>query len=125
MPQFFVPMIGDNDPEAAFADMAKFAGAAAPALGARIYSIVWRHDGVEWTATVGEKLRGVETIEKKRGRDRTYIEVPRSTDDTVLAIYPGVPWLIMHDNKSKRWNVPILAGEPSSVTTFDPAAGQS
>lgn len=119
MPEFFVPLVEPDNQEAAYQDMAKFAGAAPRAAGNRIYSMTWRHDGVVWTATVGETLTGVETVTIGRGRDRKYREVPRSTNDTVMAIFPGAPGLIVHDDKSKRWANPILTGEAIETVRFD------
>jgi hypothetical protein len=118
MPEFFVPFVEPQNQEASYQEIAKFIGAAPRPLAERIYSMTWRHDGVVWTATVGEKLRGVATITTGRGRDRREREVPRSSDDTVLAIFPGSPGLIAHDNKSKLWNLPILTGEAISSVRF-------
>jgi len=118
MPNFFVPLIDNTDQEPAYQEMARLYGAGIPAPGDRVYSISWRHNGTLWTATVGEELRGVETVTKGRGRTRKEIEVPRSTSDTVLAIFPGLPFIIAHDNRSRVWNTPIYAGNPSSVVRF-------
>lgn len=119
MPAFFVPFVKPDNQEAAYADMAKFAGIAPRPEGNRIYSMTWRHDGVVWTATVGEMLTGVETVAIGRGRDRRYREVPRSTADTVMAIFPGAPGLIFHDDKGRRWANPILTGEAQENVRFD------
>lgn len=119
MPRFFIPHIDADKQEAAYAELAQMVGTVTANLERRVYSIVWTHDNVEWTATVGEQLRGIATIVQGRGRDKRERRVPRSTDDTVLAIFEGVPFLIAHDNKSRIWNVPILAGEPITVVRFD------
>lgn len=119
MPAFFVPMVEPVKQEETYAELAQFIGASAHRPGRRIYSLTWRHDNVEWIATVGETLRGTETKKIGRGRAATYRDVHRGTSDTVLAIYSGVPYLIAHDNKSRYWNMPILAGEPSRVVMFD------
>jgi len=118
MPQFFIPQVEPDKWEEAYQQIAAFIGAAAAPDGSRIYSITWKHDNAVWTATVGEQLRGVATISKGRGRDRREITAPRSSDDTVLAIFRGVPFLIAHDNRSRRWNLPILAGNPSAIVPF-------
>lgn len=120
MPRFFVPFAQDGRQEEMYAACAGLAGAAPRPLNERVYSMVWRHDGVRWTATVGETLRGVETVTRGRGSNRRETEVSRSTDDTVMAIFPGTPGLIVHDNRSKRWNLPILTGQAISITLFDP-----
>jgi hypothetical protein len=118
MPSFFVPMVDADQQEAAYGDLADFAGMAIQPPDRRVFSITWTHDGVEWTATVGEQLSGTETVTKGRGRDRRYFQVPRHTTDTVLAIFEGVPFRIMHDNRSRIWNLPIYAGKPSRVVNF-------
>src|SRR3712207_9121151 len=64
-------------------ELAQFAGAVAQPLDNRVFSITWKHDGVVWTATVGEQLRGTQTVTKGRGRDTRSFEVPRHTTDTV------------------------------------------
>lgn len=119
MPAFFIPNVGPEAQEDRYQELAKAVGAAAADPTRRIYSMTWTHDRVVWTATVGEQLRGIATIERGRGRNKTYQEVPRYSDDTVLAIFASVPFLIAHDGKSRYWNWPILAGEPSRVVYFD------
>ena len=118
MPEFFVPMIDPDMQDDAYREMAALFGGNPAEPGARIRSITWKHNSTVWTATVGEELRGTETIVKGRGRDKRYLEVPRSTNDTVLAIFAGAPYVIVHDNKSRIWNQPIYAGNPSRVATF-------
>lgn len=119
MPKFFVPFIEPEKQEDAYRLFAEMCGTWPRPFNERTYSIVWRHDGVIWTATVGETLRGIETISTGKGRNRLEREVPRSSDDTVLAIFSGHPGLIAHDNKSKRWNLPILTGEALNLVRFD------
>lgn len=119
MPAFFLPNVEREKQEEAYREMGQRAGAGAFDVAEAVYSISWRHDGVDWTATVGETLCGVETVELGRGRNKTFRDVPRRTDDTVLAIYPGDPFVIAHDSKSRTWNWPIYAGRPSRVVRFD------
>lgn len=119
MPEFFVPFVESEDHERAYQELAAVVGAVPRSIDSRIYSMTWRHNGEVWTATVGETLCGIATVTTGRGRIRKEREVPRRSDDTVLAIFPGHPGLIAHDNKSKRWNFPILTGEPLSVVRFD------
>lgn len=120
MPRFFVPFAEPGKQEEMYAACAALAGTGGRPQNERVYSMTWRHDGVRWTATVGETLRGIETVTTGRGRERREREVPRSTDDTVMAIFPGTPGLIVHDNKSRRWNLPILTGAAINLTLFDP-----
>ena len=119
MPDFFVPRVDTNEQEDAYKQLADFVGVASLDPARRIYSMTWKHDGVEWTAVVGEELRGTETKKIGKGRKATYREVPRGTNDTVLAVFSGVPHRIVHDNKSGYWNMPIYAGEPSRVEYFE------
>ncbi|KQO11100.1 hypothetical protein [Sphingomonas sp. Leaf242] len=118
MPGFFIPSVEADKQEEAYEQIASFIGAAPRAVGDRIYSMTWRHNRTVWTATVGEKLRGIETVVAGRGRDKRERELPRHSDDTVLAIFPGNPGLIAHDNKSRRWNLPILTGESWNIVRF-------
>lgn len=121
MPRFFVPFVEAEKQGEAYEQIARAIGAVPRAPSDRIYSMTWRHDGTVWTATVGETLRGVGTVSTGRGRERREREVPRHSDDTVLAIFPGSPGLIFHDNKSRVWNQPILTGEGWNIVRFDPA----
>jgi hypothetical protein len=118
MPAFFVPFVEAKNYEEAYQELAAAVGAAPRPPENRIYSMTWRHDGVVWTATVGETLKGVATVITGRGRDRREREVPRSSGDTVLAIFPGQPGLIAHDGKSGYWNFPILTGEALNIVRF-------
>ena len=104
--------------EEAYEQIARFIGADPRAVDDRIYSMTWRHNRTVWIATVGEKLRGIETVVAGRGRDKREREVPCHSDDTVLAIFPGNPGLIAHDNKSRMWNLPILTGESWNIVRF-------
>lgn len=123
MSAFFVPFVGAENYEEAYQELAAAVGASLRPPENRIYSMTWRHDGVVWTATVGETLKGVATVTVGRGRDRREREVPRGSNDTVLAIFPGQPGLIAHDGKSGQWNFPILTGEALSIVRF--ASSQS
>jgi hypothetical protein len=58
-PTFFVPAATTEMQESVYADFAKLCDSNVSDLERRIYSIVFVHDGEEWTATVGEALRGV------------------------------------------------------------------
>src|SRR5579875_2980020 len=60
---FFVPPehpdFTPEQQEAAYAEFAAMCRRPVPESDKRIYSITYVHDGEEWTATVGEPLRGV------------------------------------------------------------------
>ena len=118
MSAFFVPFVEAENCEGAYQELAAAVGAVSRPPENRIYSMTWRHDGVVWTATVGETLKGVATVTTGRGRDRREREIPRRSNDTVLAIFPGQPGLIAHDGKSGHWNFPILTGDALSIVRF-------
>ncbi|HEX8643339.1 MAG TPA: hypothetical protein VF702_05430 [Allosphingosinicella sp.] len=118
MSTFFVPGVDAENQERVYEELAALANVATPVRKDRVYSITWRHDGVEWTATVGEQLRGSQTITKGRGRLQRMITIPRSSSDTVLAIFRGLPFVIVHDNQTRTWNLPIYAGNPSRIVPF-------
>ena len=118
MPAFFVPQVEADLMEECYQQIAGLFNVTAPPPADRIFSITWTHDSVEWTATVGQQLKGFATITKGRGRDQRISRVARSTSDTVLAIFAGVPFQIAHDNHSRIWNMPIYAGSPSTVVRF-------
>jgi hypothetical protein len=115
---FFVPNAEPQDQEQAYLELTSWVNAAVPGPTNRVYSITWKHDGTEWTATVGKQLNGTQTITKGRGRQQRTMTVPRSSSDTVLAIFLGVPFIIVHDDRSRTWNQPIYAGSPSRIVHF-------
>jgi len=118
MPSFFVPHIDPEKHEEIYAELAQIAQRAVPLAGSRIYSITFRHNGETWTATVGETLKGTRIHTKGRGRTRIEREVPVRDGSTVMAIFPGVPFMVWHDGASRHWTNPFMAGEPSSITYF-------
>jgi hypothetical protein len=67
VPEFFVPKAEPDEQESVYAALAEFAQRRVPPATDRIYSITFGHDGVEWTATVGERLKG-HTIANPRAR---------------------------------------------------------
>ncbi len=118
MSQFFMPLIEPEKQEDAYQELARHFNVVAREPADRIRAISWKHNGVTWTATVGEQLRGTEDKKIGRGRAATYREVPHHSNDTVIVIFEGAPFQIVHDNKSRVWNVPIYAGTPSQVIRF-------
>jgi hypothetical protein len=125
-PQFFVPHAEPGTHEEAYAELARFAGRRALPLGQRIYAITYVHDGEEWTAQVGERLRG-HTIADPRARAKyRRIERPVSDAAMVLAIFPGTPYIVVTDGgvvgvTRSAWENPFLAGQPRSVALFGSA----
>lgn len=89
----------------------------------RIYSIDYRHDGSEWTATVGQQLKGVKiTTTRSRGQ-KIERRLPVYDSATVLAIFPGDPYFVVTNCRFTEgvrsyWENPFMAGRPTSVTYF-------
>jgi hypothetical protein len=133
-PRFFVPTVipavkADNQ-ESAYAELAKWCRRPVADPEKRVYSITFVHDGERWTATVGESLRG-RRIRRTRSRG-TRVEREESVSDpaVVLAIFAGVPYMVVTNHRlaehrvGSAWENPFLAGEPESVTYFpSPPAG--
>jgi hypothetical protein len=119
-PTFFVPDVPAEEQEDSYKEMADFCHRPALPPDQRIYSIVYTHDSVEWTASVGRQLRGTKTT-LKRGRE---LRTPHSDSATVLAIFPGNPYLVVTDkgphfgNARSQWENPFMVGQPNSVTRF-------
>lgn len=122
-PKFFVPAATPDNQESVYADFARWCGCAVPSPESRIYSITYVHDGEEWTATVGEHLRGIRhRTTRSRGKK---IERTQHLSDPaiVLAIFPGVPYMVVTNhriagNVGSAWENPFLAGQPKSITYF-------
>jgi hypothetical protein len=122
-PAFFLPAATPENQEEMFAELAKWCDRAVPPLAGRIYSITYVHDVAEWTATVGNTLRGVRRrVTRSRGKkiERTELE---SDPATVLAIFPGEPFMVVTNhgiggNVGSAWVNPFMAGRPRSVTYF-------
>jgi hypothetical protein len=135
VPRFFVPMATlDNDEEVYF-ELARWSSRPVPSFEKRIYSITFVHAGDEWTATVGEPLRGVRR-RSKRSRGEQSEEPRRLTDPAIVqGIFPGLPgppgtaFVVvtdyqLADSTSSAWANPFEAGRPTSITYFSsPRAG--
>ena len=123
-PAFFVPRASDDAAEAAYGELARFCGRTALPARERIYSIVYVHDGEEWTATVGRQLSGVKRwTTRSRGRKIDHVEHPTDSA-TVLAIFPGVPFMVVTDARMvpgirSYWENPFMVGKPRSIDLFE------
>jgi hypothetical protein len=123
-PVFLIPGTSDDELERRYAELAAMCSCEPPPPGERISSIRYGHDGSEWVATVGETLRG-EKITRKR-RKGEWVERRETLTDpaTVLAIFPGSPYLVVTDkgpflgNANSWWENPFMAGVPKSVRHF-------
>lgn len=127
MPVFFVPTINgvaSDEQENAYARFAHLCRCAVPAPGRRIFSITYRHDGVQWTATVGETLHGISTRTKRVRGTIVNQDMSHSDPAMVLAIFPGPPcYRVVTDSGRSAgsrtgWENPFLAGEPDEVVYF-------
>lgn len=120
---FFVPATAVEKAESVYADFAKWCGSKVPAPRDRVYSITWIHADEEWTATVGEPLRGIRRVTAPGKKiERT----DRLRDPAiVLAIFPDVPFKVVTnhfiDGKTSvhsAWVNPFLASSIKSITYF-------
>jgi len=132
-PAFFVPFAEPDKQEEAYADLAGWCHKdcapivtwdrdSVPPPGQRVYSIAFTHDGEQWTATVGEQLRGVQ-IKKSRVRGKQVERrIAKGDAATVLAIFPGECYVVVTNGGIggvvSAWGNPFLAGKPYSVTRF-------
>jgi len=130
-PAFFVPAATPENSEEVYADLARIAGAEVPPLRERVYSIEFVHDGETWTATVGEKLRGLKPPRPKRRRRPQSLDAPTprlaklGDPAIVLAIFRGpYTFVVVTNHRIGGWSVgsawenPFFAGEPTEVVRF-------
>jgi hypothetical protein len=121
--RFFLPSVPTDKQEEAYSGLAKLAGRPVPVNHSRIYSITYRHDGDEWTATVGEKLHGHTIADSRARAKKRRTERPLGDSAVVAAIFPGVPFLVFTDSgygagSRSAWENPFMAGQSTSVTYF-------
>ena len=119
-PRFFVPGVEEADQEAAYADLAQFAGRPPTPLAERVFSITYKHDGELWTSTVAEASRGTQTRTTGRGSGRREAVTRLSDPAITLAIFPGNPYVIVTDHNLRKrratsWANPFLMG-PGSIS---------
>src|SRR6267143_4823594 len=98
-PSFFVPAATPDNQESVYAGFAEWCQRPVSPLERRIYSITYVHDGDEWTATVGEALRGIRyRTSRSKGKK---IERTNQIGDPaiVLAIFPGVPFKVVTNHR--------------------------
>ena len=123
VPKFFLPVSSPDTVETDFASVAKMAHCAVPELSQRVYSITFTNDGEEWVATVGQQLRGVQRRKVRSGGASVECDRPVSDPATVLAIFPGSPYIVVTNHRiaadlGSKWENPFMAGQPKSVTRF-------
>lgn len=110
-PKFFVPAGADPDKyEEVFEALAGLHGFKPTPADRRIYSISFVHDGEEWTATVGERLRGVRLPNRRSRSKKPYYPQPLSDQAVVMAIFPGDPHKVLTDGaRGSKWANPFMA----------------
>lgn len=117
-PSFFVPLVDADKQEAAYEALALVCGTSPLPPGSRIYSITFVHHSGTWSATVGQVLSGTKTVTKKVRGERVERTQHLSDNATVLAIFPGYPYLVVHDGNRSKWENPFFAGQPESIRRF-------
>ena len=122
---FFIPDVAPGKQEELYARFAAWCGCSpVPEMSERIYSIEFGHNGVVWTATVGERLRGIETVTKRSKGKKIERKIEKHDEAVVCAIFPRSPCFRVVTNhrlqKGTRsfWENPFMAGEPREVTYF-------
>jgi hypothetical protein len=119
IPTFFIPGVELADQEAVYERFAKIVRQPLPGPNDRIYAIEFVHDGVFWTATVGERLKGYSLRRTRTGEYR----IPKEDDATVLVIFSGIPYQVFtnkmpYGQSRSAWVNPFMAGEPTGVLRF-------
>ncbi|MBX3477318.1 MAG: hypothetical protein KF910_06905 [Brevundimonas sp.] len=118
IPPFFVPFVAAADYERVYEDLARHCGARPLPPGERLYAITFTHHSDTWTATVGQRLGGEKIITRKVRGERIERVQHLYDNATVLAIFPGHPYLVIHDNNRSQWDNPFYAGGVRGVRTF-------
>lgn len=124
--EFFIPEASAEKVEQIYEEFADIAGRKPLPLGERIQSITWKKTAVEtWTAEVGKPLSGKKAVERGRGTSRREYSESLSDGATVLAIFPGYPYMVV-TNKGyvpgvrSLWENPLLASpNPTHVQLFE------
>ncbi len=124
IPTFFVPAAMEDTQEQEYATFAERCNRSVPHYKERIYSIIFIHDGDEWTATVGEKLHGIKERKTRGKQGWKYSQREVSDPAVILAIFPGNPFMVVTNHRiggrdvGSSWVNPFMAGIPSSVVHF-------
>lgn len=124
-PAFFVPSAKPGKDEELYEAFAKMCRCPVPAPDQRIFSVNFHHDGDDWTATVGEPLRGTGFKTSRSGGKKVERSFPLSDPAIVLAIFPGEPHRVVTSagffGPPGRWANPFYVGTPRWVTDFSEA----
>ena len=127
--KFFLPAADDPQlAEQTFTEMARWVNSPAPPAEERVHWVSFVHNGEEWRAEVGQPLRGVHTVQRRRATSGVDVTRPVTDPATVLAIFPGESvWHVVTNapplgTVTSRWDNPFLIGDPAirDVGRFDP-----
>jgi hypothetical protein len=122
-PAFFVPAATPDNEEEVYREFARWCHRSVPERHRRIYSIRYTHDGEEWTATVGQPLRGTRYKTTRVRGQKIERAQPVADPAIVLAIFAEEPFMVVTNhriggNVGSRWENPFMAGRPDFVTYF-------
>ncbi len=122
-PPFFVPAATPDTQESVYTSFAAWCRCPVPSSDRRIYSIRYITKGTEWTATVGESLRGRRYVTTRSGGQKNEQVQYVSDPAIVLAIFEGAPFMVVTNHGIPRgvgsaWANPFMAGQPKSITYF-------
>jgi hypothetical protein len=118
---FFVPDETPENQEAVYSDFARLCQREVHEPNLRIYSIVFVLHGIEWTATVGKKLQGIQKVSSHSNGRKVERLSTVSDPAIVLAIFQGNPFMVFTNHKrvknvGSRWVNPFMAGQHKLVT---------
>ena len=126
---FYVPAATPNTQEQVYSEFARWCRCEVPEANKRISSISFIHEGVTWSAKVGEPLCGTEQVTSRSKGKKVERTLPRSDPAIVLAIFSGNPFMVVTNhriggnNVGSAWENPFMAGRPLTVTYFAGVAG--
>jgi hypothetical protein len=123
MPAFFLPRCSHDSQEGVYARIAETCHREVPPIRRRIYSIVFEHDDIVWTATVGEHLRGRKSV-WVRGKET--VEWNITDPALIVAIFPRVPYCVVTYSSGKSHFEPIFYASPIQIELFfgvEPGSG--
>jgi hypothetical protein len=125
MTGFFLPRAADEEQaERLYEALAEFAGCEPAPPGRRVRSIRFTQDGAQWTAEVGEELRGERRTQQLRRGELIERTETLTSATRVLAVYPGTPYVVVTEAQpitgaASEWANPFTA-QPDVVVLFAP-----
>ena len=125
LPGFFIPGTAADEQERMYVKFADMCRSSVPPPGKRIYSINYVHDGVDWTATVGETLRGIERREgSPQGAAATENGTPWRCGYRD-GYFSWNPYKVVTNGFQTRWANPFFVGEPRHIQFFATSSASS